>query len=306
MLLPRYAAGELDGAEAEAVRIHLAACAGCMDDVFRRPVGLPRPLDASPSEPPPAAALPLPRPRAPIAARGLLGAIVLLALALAGLAAWSIAELRRREDEWRREAAVLSSRLGEAQAGRSALTERVVSLQREGERAVAEAARQAEAARASAEAEAETRRQLALAEERIATLTRGVQRRDSQIDRLLGSRPEAREAQDLLATPDVAILRLAPVAPHGGVRGHVVWHPARDAVLLYAFDLPIPSGGGSYTVRVRLEGDRTEVGPVFRPGPGGAAAVPLNVGVRAARVRGLEVVAADGRPVLVGRLAADG
>lgn len=43
MLLPRYAAGDLTMADAEAVRAHLTSgCADCLDALYRMPVGMPR------------------------------------------------------------------------------------------------------------------------------------------------------------------------------------------------------------------------------------------------------------------------
>ena len=46
-LLPRYAGGVLTMVDAEAVRAHLASgCTGCLDVLYRLPVGMPRTVDA--------------------------------------------------------------------------------------------------------------------------------------------------------------------------------------------------------------------------------------------------------------------
>jgi len=78
-LLPDYAAGVLPEERCDAVRGHLAAgCTRCLDDVFSRPVGLPRAVPA-PIVPVPVAV--------PTVERGFLDVLLRVSLALASVAA---------------------------------------------------------------------------------------------------------------------------------------------------------------------------------------------------------------------------
>jgi hypothetical protein len=300
-LLPRYAAGELGADEAGAVRAHLAAgCTECMHEVFRRPVGHPRPVASPPVVPPPAG-LRVQEPAAP-RGRGLVAAIVVLGAVLAALAGWSIADLRRREERCRTEAARATQQLTDAEASRAATAARVTTLEHARASAEAEAARQAAAARASAEDSAQVRRDLEAAQARIATLTRGVRRRDSEIGRLISGVDEERALRDLAATPGLAVARLKAVAPFEEARGHVLWHPAREEVVLYAFGLPPLPEGGTYRVRLHLEGGRVEAGPAFKPGPRGDVALPMRLGASGTHLRAVDVVVGpSAQPVLAGR-----
>jgi Putative zinc-finger len=95
-LLPSYAAGELDLAEAAAVQEHLATgCRTCLEDVFSRPVGLPRT-----PPPPPAPAIPVPVPVSALevpAPRRRPGVAVVAVLAgLVLVAVWQVVDLRGR------------------------------------------------------------------------------------------------------------------------------------------------------------------------------------------------------------------
>jgi hypothetical protein len=300
-LLGAYAAGDLPAPLAEAVRAHLAAgCIECLDDVFRRPVGLPRhpPLNAT--------AVDLPRPTiTPVpgrAGRGVTLAITVPALALAAFAAWTIWDLRVRESARADEAARTAARLGEAEAARGTLAARVDRLEGELQSARDEAARQSEAARVNGELATALSRDLEAAQDRIGSLARGVQRRDGEIDRLLSGAEERHALRDLLATPGVEMLRLHPVAPFQEGRGHVLWHPAREDVVLYAFDLPTPPPDTRYRVRLTLDDNHDQPGPTFTPGPRGDVVLPLKLGVPAARCRAVEILLDPGaKPVLAAR-----
>ena len=84
--------------------------------------------------------------------------------------------------------------------------------------------------------------------------------------------------------------------------GHVLWHPARDTILLYAFDLPPLPEGNHYRVRLRLGDGRVEDGPVFRPGPRGDVALPIRLTGGAAHLREVQVVRdSTAEPVLAGQ-----
>ena len=304
-LLPRYAAGGLEAAEAERVRTHLAGgCTTCLDEVFALPVGLPRvPAieDAVAPAPPPAAM------RRGTPARFLLVAIVLLALACAGLAAWTVVEVREREAAARAEAARSAARLTELEAERAALTERAASATRARLEAEAEAARQAEAVRATAESSAELRHELEAALTRVETLSRGLRRRDREVESLLGGLDGERALHDLVATPGVEVLRLVPVAPFESGRGHALWHAGQESLIVYAFDLPELAGGGRYHVRVRLESGRVALSPPAVRGARGDFVQTVRVGVGGGRVRDVEVIAeASGLAVLAGRATPGG
>src|SRR5437773_1899630 len=132
-LLAGYAAGTLDEAGCEAVRVHLASgCVACLHDVFDRPVGLPR----TPPGPPAPAPRPASAARQP---RGLGVLAVGLGLVLAALGVRTIGELRGRQ-------AGTAARVAELEPERGTLSARVAALEHD-----AAAARPApEAARAEA------------------------------------------------------------------------------------------------------------------------------------------------------------
>ena len=213
-------------------------------------------------------------------------------------------ELRAREAAARAEGVRLAGRVTELEAVRAALAERAAAADRARTEAEAEATRQAEAVRTTAEASAELRHELEAAETRIETLTRGLQRRDREVDRLLGGIDGQRGLQDLVATPGMEIVRLGPVGAVRRGRGHALWHPAREIVIVYAFDLPELGGGGRYRVRVRLENGLVVTGPPLDRGARGDIVESVRVGAGSGRVREVEVVSeVSGTPVLAGRTA---
>jgi len=296
-LLPGYAAGDLETGVADAVRMHLATgCSDCLSDLFGRPVGLPRTSPLPPVAPPPA-----PRLAAASPSRALPFALTVAGLALAALATWTIYDLRAREAARDAEARGVLARLSELEAARAVLAERAEGLEREAAAARAQVAAQTAATQAVEQARAALERDLATAQERIATLTRGIRRRDAEIDRLLGSPPRASRSADPLAAT-VELLRLEPVAPFRDGRGHVAWQPGATDVLLYAFGLPSPPGGGSYRVRATLDDGSTLAGPTFTPAHGDAVGLAVRLGVEGNRLRALDVVLEPaGTPVLAGR-----
>jgi hypothetical protein len=111
-LLPRYAAADLDMAEAARVGAHLSECRDCLHAVFA-------------GEPSRAGASTLPghrsRPR-----RALLAALV-TAMAVAGLAAWTASALRARQ-AWE---ASVRAYLAELESGRAQLASRLGRLKQE-------------------------------------------------------------------------------------------------------------------------------------------------------------------------------
>jgi len=286
-VLPPYAAGELAEEPAEVVRAHLATgCADCLGALFRLPVGRPR----SRWE------VGLRRERwfAPATA-------VVLALALAVLVGWTIHDLREREAERRAESARAAARLVEVETARAEAVAHRDTLARALEAARAETADARAATAAGAEERARLEAELAAATSRIDSLLRSIRRRDTEIDRLLGGAPE-RTLADLAGMPGFGVARLEPRSA-GGARGHLLWHPARAAALLYAFGLS--PARRSYRIELELDDGRVQAGPVFEPGPEGDAVLPIRLPVVGARLRGLTVVQEPGaHAVLGGRLAA--
>jgi hypothetical protein len=202
-----------------------------------------------------------------------------------------VAELDQVHAELDRMRSDLEKRAAATTAARAAAEE-------DARRQADEARRQAEAAHTSAEASAELARRLENAEARVAQLARGVRRREAEINRLLAG-AEVRALGDLAATPGVQVMRLTPEAGAGDGRGHVLWHPGRDRIMLYVFDLPT----ARYRVRLWLDGAVARSGPELRLGTRGEAAAAIELGVRAARLRVVEVLREphDDR-VLTGRL----
>ena len=299
-LLPAYAAGTLDVATSEAVREHLAnGCLECLHEVFGRPVGLPRWTPPPPSRPEVQPAMQL-APRR----RGLGAAVVVLALALATVLAWTIFELRGREATYRAQAGAAAAQLAEAETVRRELTARVHALEREVAVAQSEASRQADAVRETAETNARLQSELEAARERIAMLTRSIRRRDSEIDRLLQGFDDERALYGLLATPGMEVMPLKPVAPFRDVRGQVLWHPARDTVLVYAFGLPPLASASTYRVRVVLDDGRQVPGPSLRVDSHRDIAFPVRLEAAGARLKEVEIlIDPAAQPVLAGRRA---
>jgi hypothetical protein len=294
-LLPRYAAGELDEAEALVIRNHLGSgCPECLDTVFTpNAAPPPRLLVAQPAV----------TPRRP--SRGWVLVLGLLALVFAASTAGLITLLATRERERRAAAEQTAARVAELDRARAELEgvrrdleTRAAEATTARTAAEAEARRQAEAAQVSADAAAELARRLESAEARVAELSRGVRSREAEIGRLLAG-AEVRALGDLAATPGVQVLRLIPDPSAQGARGHVLWHPARERILLYVFDLP----DGRYRVRTYFDQGVVAAGPTLRLDRHGEATAAINLGVRGARLRAVEVLRNPGdERVLEGRL----
>jgi len=282
--LPPYAAGELEEKPAAEVRAHLAAgCEDCLALLFRLPVGRPR--DRWQRR--------LPRPgwlaRATAA---------LLAIALAVLVGWTIRDLTRREAEQRAESERAEARLVAAESARAAAAARGDALARALEAARADAAEARAALAVAAGDRPRLEAELAASEARVASLLRSIHRRDAEIDRLLGGAPE-RTLADLAAMPGFRVAGLEGRSG-GGARGHLLWHPARAAALLYAFGLP---RGRPYRIELQLDDGRVASGPAFEVGADGDAVVPIRLPVVGARIRGATVVRdPGGQTVLAARL----
>ena len=282
--LPPYAAGELEEEPAAEVRAHLAAgCEECLAALFRLPVGRPRDRGQR--------RLPRPGWLAPATA-------ALLAIALAVLDVWTIRDLARREAEQRAESERAEARLVAAESARAAAAARGDALARALEAARADAAEARAALAATAGDRPRLEAELAASEARVASLLRSIHRRDAEIDRLLGGAPE-RTLADLAAMPGFRVAGLEGRSG-GGARGHLLWHPARAAALLYAFGLPC---GQPYRIELQLDDGRVASGPAFEVGADGDAVVPIRLPVVGARIRGTTVVRdPGGQTVLAARL----
>ena len=282
--LPPYAAGELEEKPAAEVRAHLAAgCEDCLALLFRLPVGRPRNRWQR--------RLPRPGWLAPATA-------ALLAIALAVLVGWTIRDLTRREAEQRAESERAEARLVAAESARAAAAARGDALARALEAARADAAEARAALAVAAGDRPRLEAELAASEARVASLLRSIHRRDAEIDRLLGGAPE-RTLADLAAMPGFRVAGLEGRSG-GGARGHLLWHPARAAALLYAFGLPC---GQPYRIELQLDDGRVASGPAFEVGADGDAVVPIRLPVVGARIRGTTVVRdPGGQTVLAARL----
>ena len=137
--------------------------------------------------------------------------------------------------------------------------------------------------------------ELAASEARVASLLRSINRRDAEIDRLLGGAPE-RTLADLAAMPGFRVSGLEGRSG-GGARGHLLWHPAQVAALLYAFGLP---RGRPYRIELQLDDGRIASGPAFEVGADGDAVVPIRLPVVGARIRGTTVVRDPGGQTVLG------
>ncbi len=300
-LLPRYAAGELDEAEALVIRSHLqTGCTECFEAVFGRDIArspaVPNALAVPETRPEATARLAAVAPRAS-SPRWVVGLLLLLLLLAAAIGLLAVRERAHRADA-ARSAAELQRARAELERARRELESQSAAAAAAQSEVESEARRQAEAAQANAATSAELARRLASAEARIEELSRGVRRREVEIGRLLAG-TEVRALGDLAATPGVAVLRLAAAPIAAGARGHVLWHPARERIVLYVFDLP----DGRYRVRVRFDDDVAAAGPVLRLDKHGEAATAIELGVRAARMRAVEVLRDPGEDrVLEGRL----
>jgi hypothetical protein len=310
-MLSTYAAGQLGSDESKIVREHLASgCADCLRVLYSYPVGLPRP---APVEPEPEDEWPPPAPPATVTVSSTTPAVAaqeappppdrrrlarvlfiaflgVLALAFGPLAAWTISELRTREAMARDEVSRLAAQLRETEAARVALAARIIVLEGERDAARLDTARELDASRAAAETSAQLTRELETLQTRVDVLLRDLQRREQEIDRLLIGADERSDLRELLATPGVEILHLKPMAPFQDVIGHVLFHPTRTAIVLYAFDLPPAPVGSTYRIRLGLDDAEMENGPTFRPGPRGDVALPLRLRVDAAHLRDVELV----------------
>ena len=285
-LLADYAAGTLDEAGCEAVRRHLAGgCVACLRDVFDRPVGLPR----TPASPPAPAPRPAPR------RRGL--RVLALAVGLGLALAAPIAALRGTAAR----VSALETQRGALSARVAALEHDVEAARRELEAARAEAAELARAVHATAEADAEQRRQLEAAEARAAGLARMLGARQREVRRLRTEADAHGTLAALLGAPGLEVLPLAAVAPFRDPRGHVLWHPTQDTVLLYASGLPLLPASSSYQVRLAFDEGREQAGPSFRPDGRGALALAIRLGRAAERLHAVRVLLEPAaEPVLAG------
>ena len=294
--LPRYAAGDLSSADADAVRAHLAGgCAGCLAEVFRHPVGLPVPARRTGRTRARRPALWRHAFRPAIVAAWGLGSIVGVIGVLAFLPA---VRMGGRDGG----PLVEAERFRAVETARMALTARVERLERERDRAEIEADRQAEAVKAANEASAALRRQLESAAAAPALVEPGAVGPGRQLERLLGSVDARRVFDRLTSLPGVELLRLTAVAPYEEVRGHVLWHPALPDVAVYAFGLPPPPDSALYRVRLVDTDGVVEEAAAFRPAPGGDIALPVRMGGRIG-LRTVEVVCdPDATPVLRGSI----
>jgi len=125
--------------------------------------------------------------------------------------------------------------------------------------------------------------------------------RQREIDRLRTAADARGTLAELLGAPGLEVLRLAAVAPFRDVRGHLLWDPAHDTVLLYASGLPPLPAASTYQVRLGFDDGREQAGPSFRPDGRGALALSVGLGRAAEQLRAVRVLLEPGaEPVLAG------
>jgi len=222
---------------------------------------------------------------------------VAIGLALAGLAVGVIGELRGT-----------AARVSELETKRAALSERVAAFEHDGEAtrreleaARAEAAELAQAIHATSEVDAEQRRQLEAAEERAAGLARLLGARQREVRRLRTEADARGTLAALLGAPGLEVLPLAAVAPFREGRGHVLWQPTQNTVLVYASGLPPLRPGNTYQVRLAFDEGGEQAGPSFRPDGRGALALAIRLGRAAERLHAVRVLLEPAaEPVLAG------
>jgi Putative zinc-finger len=289
-LLVDYAAGMLGEAEAERVRAHLASgCATCLTEVFGRPVGLPRQAPASV----------MPERRTRWLARGLAAGVALLAGALGAVLVVGRSGPRETNptatpttlavDATPPSTADLAAAAAEERARLGALLAAERSRLEERSREL-EAARQR-----AAEAEAESQARAVELGKLDAELAATKRRADDLDGRLRAlRRPAAAERErpaldDVLESPGARLLQLRPVGPFRDVRGHALWHPGSDVVVVYGFGLPALPGGRTYQVRVDIGSGEAIIIPNLRPDAQGRIVVPLHAGQPVREVTGVRV-----------------
>jgi len=155
-------------------------------------------------------------------------------------------------------------------------------------------------------AEAETVEQaaaLAALEKELAA----ARRRADDLDRKQLSAPVPRRRAEsaagdaMLASPDARLLPLRAVGAFHDVRGHVVWRPGTEGVVVYGFGLPNLPNGRTYNVRVDVGSGEAITIPRLRPDDRGRLIVPVRLPSGAHAVSSVRIARdLDGDAVLAG------
>jgi hypothetical protein len=168
---------------------------------------------------------------------------------------------------------------------------------------------EAAAARARA-AEAESAEQATALAALDAQLAAAKRRADDLDHRLRAVRPPAVQSpatsertavESVLAAPEPRLLALRAVGRFRDVRGHAVWHPGSDAVVVYGFGLPHLPNGRTYNVRVDVGSGEAIIVPRIRPDARGRVVVPVRLPSSAHAVTGVRIARdTSGDAVLAG------
>jgi hypothetical protein len=272
--LSAYAAGTLDRVHARAVQAHLASgCPACLDEVFRRPVGMTR-------------AAPARRGR-----RRLVVAAFMAILASVSAVATMLV-VRERQLRQTRVADTLA-RVAEAARREAELRDRLVvaKMVLRSQRRVADTEQEI-LARGAEEAsrEAETLRQR----------LRAGRRRVAELEAEVAG---GRLAGDVVASEGLELRSLRPTSPSHGVSGHVLWRPADGEMVVYAFGLPAAPAGVGYEARA-IVGNGRELRTQLRRSSDGRAFAYLLLPPDARTVHTVEVRRmADARRLLLAEAA---
>jgi hypothetical protein len=164
-------------------------------------------------------------------------------------------------------------------AERKQLDVRTRELEAAADRARAAEAESAEQASARAALDAE----LAAAKRHADDLDRRL--RDVQPRRTR----ERTAVESVLSAPEPRLLSLRAVGRFRDVRGHAVWHPGSDAVVVYGFGLPRLPNGRTYSVRVDVGKGEAVIVPNLRPDASGRIVVPVRLPSTAHAVTGVQI-----------------
>jgi len=168
-----------------------------------------------------------------------------------------------------------------------------------------------EANRRARAAEAETVEQAAARAALEAELSAARRRADALERKQLsappphGRRAESAAGDAMLASPGARLLSLRPVGPFHDVRGHVVWRPGTEGVVVYGFGLPTLPHGRTYNVRVDVGSGEAITIPRLRPDDRGRLIVPVRLPPGAQAVSSVRIARdLDGDAVLAGGVPA--
>jgi hypothetical protein len=104
--------------------------------------------------------------------------------------------------------------------------------------------------------------------------------------------------REMLASPGVEVLRLRPVAPFRDVRGHALWRPGGERLVVFAFDLPPLTPDAQYRVTAQ-SGEGEAARSTLVANSSGDATISLTLRPPPTQLDSLEILLyPPGRPIL--------